>query len=308
MNATISPEFEDFTNNQRRPGFFAVYSSTVGSLTFALNVCLVMMVITLKLDKNSNRFLFLIELAAGGSLYGMFSALRSFMEIWMTYALPKAFKFLTIISTGGIHGATWNLVAVVVDQYILIAYPLQYHTIMTRKRAFGLVSGIAVLIIMNCSVMISIWDDSAHPAYYPNLPFWHHLSALIFLMVIPLGIITGLKFKTIMISRQHMRQIQDLQWTTQPTHLTGKIARRHWSGVVTTTLICAALVFSWLPMTMVFAWHVIFGVGFENETFTALNSHSACIYLTYGLWVPFIYVFRSPEMKQICANKRIRCS
>lgn len=283
------------------------YSIVVGILDFALNAALVAIILIFKLDHQSNRFLFITDLACGAALYGVTLSLSLILQKWGL----SHHKTTSILHIGGIQLAALNLTALVIDQYIFIAYPLRYHIIMSRWRAIGITAGIVLTCLLSCSVMGVVWDDSVSVSYFGNLPKWYHVFTLLALFITPLVVIVWMNLKTLQISRRHLQQIRNLPEHHLSDHATSGVSQRHWSGVITTSLICIALTISWTPLGGMMLWHVIDGafndVSMGNIPFTVYGLCASEIYVLYGIWIPLIYAIRSPEVRKLLRQLKKMC-
>lgn len=272
-----------------------------GSLNVVLNFLLILVIIFFKLDRDTNRFMFIAEFACGSVIFGSVSIIQVMLVMHSDY-MQTMCKVLLTIKIWGIQDTCLNLTAVVVDQYIFIACPLKYHQIMSRKRACVLATVLKAFSIFSCILVIILWDNSKDCDYLHNLPGWHHAVVISVMLVVPLTIIVFLQILTIRLSSHHMRQIQSESASNDAQR---EIARRHRNGVITTALICVLLVVTWLPPAPILIAHFGFDVAI-GPALRAVARTTTSLYYAYGLWTPLIYATRSPELRAVCLKLRKR--
>ncbi|ELU07744.1 hypothetical protein CAPTEDRAFT_193113 [Capitella teleta] len=283
-----------------------VYLVSVSSVNALMNFLLLIAILVTKLDRGSNRFIFIGDLAIGASVVGFSNTIEGCINLTnpSTSIQGNGCIALSILNMAGVHVGSLNLVTLVVDQYVLIAYPLRYQVVFRRKRACVLSVMIYTCVIGISASTALLWDTRVPCSYMHNLPMWHHSLTFFLVLVIPLLVVVILQVLTIRISRRHMRQIRNsgvCDSTSEESML-----RRHWTGVITNTLICVALILTWTPLVICFG--INFGFqDFKSNALSSFTYYAASSFQMYGIWLPLIYTLRSPQVKSLWSRLRARC-
>lgn len=280
--------------------FLGAIYLTVSTLDIVLNGGLITLITILNLDHDSNRFLFIMALASEAGSYGAVVIICTLLEHWKV----QVFKISCILISASTQGAALTLTAVVIDQYILIAHPLKYHCLMTRRMAVGIIAGIILVSALSCVAVEMLWDNPAVLTYYYNLPKWYHAIEFFIMLIAPILISATVQIKTIRISRRHLSQILDQPGCPRDSSHSDDIIRRYWSGVITTSLICLALILSWAPLGVLTVWYFIYSPEIGDQ-FIYFNLIASSMYSSYGIWTPLIYAVRSPEIRKVIKRLKI---
>ncbi|KAM5222022.1 adrenocorticotropic hormone receptor [Ctenodactylus gundi] len=169
-------------------------------------------------------------------------------------------------------GSIFSLSVIAADRYITIFHALQYHSIVTTRRS------IAVLAL--------IWAFCTGSGI-TMVAFSHHVpTVLAFTSLFPLMlvIILCLYVHMFLLARSHTR--------STPT-----LPRANTRGAITLTILLGVFIFCWAP----FILHILL------MTFCPNNPYCACymsLFQVNGMLImcnavidPFIYAFRSPELR-----------
>jgi uncharacterized membrane protein len=217
----------------------------------------------------------------------------------------KRLLSLYIITMAGIQAASLNLVALVTDQYVLIANPLRYHALSTQKVGWAVALSTLTIVCPFAGVTAHVWDETEGCNYAANLPDWHHFINYVLVIAFPLTVVLVLQVLTIRISRRHLRQIQAS--TAIEDGSDERMVKRHRRGVVTNALICGALLIDWTPITVAFFIKTADPSVVHFTWFQTFIDCAASLYKNYGVWLPLIYAARSPEFRHLCKKLKARC-
>ncbi|KAM6217881.1 adrenocorticotropic hormone receptor [Rhynchocyon petersi] len=170
-------------------------------------------------------------------------------------------------------GSIFSLSVIAVDRYITIFHALRYHSIMTMRRT-------AVILMM-------IWTFCTGSGITMVI-FSHHIpTVLTFTSLFPLMLvfILCLYIHMFLLAHSHIRKISTF-------------SRANMKGAITLTILLGIFIFCWAP----FVLHVLL------MTFCPNNPYCACymsLFQVNGMLImcnavidPFIYAFRSPELKE----------
>ncbi|XP_053104346.1 adrenocorticotropic hormone receptor isoform X2 [Hemicordylus capensis] len=183
--------------------------------------------------------------------------------------------FMFILS---LLGSIFSLLAIAADRYITIFYALQYHNIMTLKRALIILAVIWLLCAGSGIVMVIYSHETATVVSF---------SVLFGFMLI---FILCLYIHIFLLARSHARKIALLPTST--VH-----QRANMKGTITLTVLFGVFLCCWAP----FVLHMLL------MQFCPLNPYCVCyrsIFHVNGTLImcnavidPMIYAFRSPELR-----------
>ncbi|XP_017199777.2 adrenocorticotropic hormone receptor [Oryctolagus cuniculus] len=178
-------------------------------------------------------------------------------------------------------GSIFSLSAIAADRYITIFHSLQYHSIVTVRRA-----------LVTLTVLWALCTGSG----ITMVIFSHHIpTVLTFTSLFPLMLvfILCLYVHMFLLARSHARRISTLP-------------RANMRGAITLTILLGVFIVCWAP----FVLHVLL------MTFCPDNPYCACymsLFQVNGMLImcnavidPFIYAFRSPELRE-AFKKMIFC-
>ncbi|XP_057556332.1 adrenocorticotropic hormone receptor [Hippopotamus amphibius kiboko] len=179
-------------------------------------------------------------------------------------------------------GSICSLSVIAADRYATIFHALQYHRIVTSRRAL-----IVLAVIWACCTGSGI----------TIVTFSHHVPTVIaFTALFPvmLAFILCLYVHMFLLARSHARR-------------TSTLPRANMRGAVTLTVLLGVFIFCWAP----FVLHVLL------MTFCPADPYCACymsLFQVNGMLImcnavidPFIYAFRSPELRD-AFKKMIFCN
>ncbi|XP_038603190.1 adrenocorticotropic hormone receptor [Tachyglossus aculeatus] len=236
---------------------------------------------------HSPMYLFICSLAVSdmlGSLYKIFENILIILKN-MGYLGPPgdfettmddAIDSLFILS---LLGSIFSLSVIAADRYITIFHALQYHSIMTKRRALIILAGIWTLSAGSCVTMI---------VFTYHVPTVISFTALFPIMLV---FILCLYIHMFLLARSHAKKIVAL-----PSAVVSQ--RANMKGAITLTILLGVFLCCWAP----FILHLLL------VTFCPQNPYCACymsIFQVNGTLImcnsiidPLIYAFRSPELRR----------
>jgi hypothetical protein len=279
----------------------SIFSVVISCLTILLNVILLSLIVFFKLHRQSNRFFFVADL----SLCAIFWSLTVPIRESLMQTNPDVYnrhsgllcKLLSVLNFGGLQIEFSNLIAIVTDQHVMIASPYKYNQFLSKHRAICISLATFLLPAANCTLIGLSWDSSKSCFSYESVAKWATaivMTQSIAMLIAPIVV----QLLTVRIARKQMRQLQ-----SGPCEVPAETVRRHWSGVITTALLCLMIVLSWVVGTYTILWSMIIGQP-EMTKLLKLTEIAAYMNLPHGIWVPLIYAIRSPELKPIYAKFR----
>ncbi|XP_077634368.1 adrenocorticotropic hormone receptor [Crocuta crocuta] len=252
------------------------------------------LMVLLAVIKNKNlqspMYLFICSLAISDMLGSLYKILENILIMFrnMGYLKPRgnfettADDIIDSLFILSLLGSIFSLSVIAADRYLTIFHALQYHSIVTMRRA------IVVLMV--------IWTSCISSAITMVI-FSHHIPTVItFTSLFPLMLIfiLCLYVHMFLLARSHARKI-----------LT--IPRTNMKGAITLTILLGVFIFCWAP----FVLHILL------MTFCPNNPYCACymsLFQVNGMLImcnavidPFIYAFRSPELRN-AFKKMIVCN
>ncbi|XP_040334411.1 adrenocorticotropic hormone receptor [Herpailurus yagouaroundi] len=252
------------------------------------------LMVLLAVMKNKNlqspMYFFICSLAISDMLGSLYKILENILIMFrnMGYLKPRgnfettADDIIDSLFILSLLGSIFSLSVIAVDRYLTIFHALQYHSIVTMRRA------IVVLMV--------IWVSCTGSAITMVI-FSHHIPTVItFTSLFPLMLvfILCLYVHMFLLARSHARKILTLP-------------RANMKGAITLTILLGVFIFCWAP----FVLHILL------MTFCPNNPYCACymsLFQVNGMLImcnavidPFIYAFRSQELRD-AFKKMILCS
>ncbi|KAM7126816.1 adrenocorticotropic hormone receptor isoform 1-T2 [Molossus nigricans] len=252
------------------------------------------LIVLLAVIKNKNlqtpMYFFICSLAVSDMLGSLYKILENILIMFrhMGYLKPRgnfettADDIIDSLFILSLLGSIFSLSVIAIDRYITIFHALQYHSIVTVRRAT-----VVLMVIWTCCTCSGI----------TMVIFSHHIpTVLTFTSLFPvmLVFILCLYVHMFLLARSHARKISLLP-------------RANMKGAITLTILLGVFIFCWAP----FVFHVLL------MTFCPNNPYCVCymsLFQVNGMLImcnavidPFIYAFRSPELKE-AFKKMIFCS
>ncbi|XP_014692808.1 adrenocorticotropic hormone receptor [Equus asinus] len=252
------------------------------------------LMILLAVIKNKNlqspMYFFICSLAISDMLGSLYKILENILIMFRNtgYLKPRsnfettADDIIDSLFILSLLGSIFSLSVIAVDRYITIFHALQYHSIVTMHRAI-----VVLIVIWTCCLGSGI----------AMVIFSHHIPTVItFTSLFPLMLvfILCLYVHMFLLARSHARKISTL-------------SRGNMKGAITLTILLGVFIFCWAP----FVLHVLL------MTFCPNNPYCVCymsLFQVNGMLImcnavidPFIYAFRSPELRE-AFKKMIFCN
>ncbi|XP_016052844.1 PREDICTED: adrenocorticotropic hormone receptor [Miniopterus natalensis] len=252
------------------------------------------LIVLLAVIRNKNlqapMYFFICSLAVSDMLGSLYKILENILIMLrnMGYLKPHgnfettADDIVDSLFVFSLLGSISSLSVIAADRYLTIFHALQYHSIVTTRRALA--------------VLTVIWTCCAGSGVAMVI-FSHHIPTVItFTSLFPLMLvfILGLYVHMFLLARSHARKIATLP-------------RANMKGAITLTILLGVFIFCWAP----FVLHVLL------MTFCPNNPYCACymsLFQVNGMLImcnavidPFIYAFRSPELRE-AFKQMIFCS
>ncbi|MEE6511908.1 hypothetical protein FKM82_018760 [Ascaphus truei] len=173
-----------------------------------------------------------------------------------------------------------SLLSIAVDRYFTIFYALQYHNIMTVKRA---------VIIITCIWTACSISGVLFIIYYDSTVVIICLISIIFTM---LALMASLYVHMFMLARLHMKRIAVLPGT-------GTIRQgTNMKGAITLTILLGVFIVCWAP----FFLHLIFYISCPQNPYCVCFMSHFNVYLILIMFNsvidPLIYALRSQELRK----------
>ncbi|ELK15028.1 adrenocorticotropic hormone receptor [Pteropus alecto] len=251
------------------------------------------LIVLLAVIKNKNlqapMYFFICSLAISDMLGSLYKILENTLIMFgnMGYLKPRgnfettADDIIDSLFILSLLGSIFSLSVIAADRYITIFHALQYHSIVTMRRTI-----VILTVIWTCCICSGI----------TMVLFSHHIPTVItFTSLFPLMLvfILCLYVHMLLLAHSHARKISTLP-------------RANMKGVITLTILLGVFIFCWAP----FVLHVLL------MTFCPNNPYCACymsLFQVNGMLImcnavidPFIYAFRSPELRE-AFKKMIFC-
>ncbi|XP_004620189.1 adrenocorticotropic hormone receptor [Sorex araneus] len=260
------------------------------SIIGVLENLLVLLAVIKNKNLQSPMYFFICSLAISDMLGSLYKILENILIMVrnMGYLKPRgsfettADDIIDSLFILSLLGSICSLSVIAADRYITIFHALQYHNIVTTRRA------IVTLVI--------IWAGCTGTGIV-MVVFSHHVPTVItFTSLFPLMLvfILCLYVHMFLLARSHARKISALPGTNM-------------KGAITLTILLGIFIFCWAP----FVLHILL------MTFCPNNPYCACymsLFQVNGMLImcnavvdPFIYAFRSPELRG-AFRKMILCS
>ncbi|KAM4705721.1 melanocortin receptor 4 [Rhinophrynus dorsalis] len=173
-----------------------------------------------------------------------------------------------------------SLLSIAVDRYFTIFYALQYHNIITVRRA---------VVIITCIWTACSVSGVLFIIYYDSAVVIICLVGLIFTM---LALMASLYVHMFMLARLHMKRIAVLPGTNAIRQVTNM------KGAITLTILLGVFVVCWAP----FFLHLIFYISCPQNPYCVCFMSHFNVYLVLimcnSVIDPLIYALRSQELRK----------
>ncbi|XP_034552860.1 adrenocorticotropic hormone receptor [Notolabrus celidotus] len=192
-------------------------------------------------------------------------------------------------------GSIFSFMAIAVDRYITIFHALQYHNIMTMRRA-GVILGVIWTTCGVCAVLMVQFFASKFI-----------MICFVVFFFVSLVIICFLYVYMFMLARSHARKIAAL-----PCGGEVRKCRRQWwrgsmRGALTLTILFGTFVVCWAPFFLHLTIIMVCPLNPYCECYRSLFQLHVVLMMSHALIDPAIYAFRSIELRHTF-RKMLFCS
>uniref|UniRef100_A0A8D0B2G3 Adrenocorticotropic hormone receptor n=1 Tax=Salvator merianae TaxID=96440 RepID=A0A8D0B2G3_SALMN len=260
--------------------------------TIAILGILENLLVLIAVGKNKNlhcpMYIFICNLAVSDMLGSLYKTLETIFYIIFCktriHTCQEAFvrtlddivDFMFILS---LLGSIFSLSVIAADRYITIFYALQYHNIMTPKRALVILVIIWVFCVGGGLAMVFFSYE------IPTVVFFTVLFCFMFIFILCLNI------HMFLLARSHAKKI-----ALQPTNSAHQ--RTNMKGVVTITVLFGVFLCCWVP----FLLHMLL-VQFCPENpycicYMSIFPINGTLIMCNAVIDPVIYAFRNPELRR----------
>ncbi|KAG8447093.1 hypothetical protein GDO86_014519 [Hymenochirus boettgeri] len=292
VNATLDFNETLLLNNLSTIGFCEqVLIKTEVFLTLGIISLLENILVILAILKNKNlhspMYFFLCSLAVADMLVSVSNALETIVIAiqnkylvigdYLLQHLDDVFDSMICIS---LVASICNLLVIAIDRYITIFYALRYHSIMTVKKAIGLIVVIWTSCII-CGIVFIVYSESKTV-----------IVCLIIMFFTMLVLMATMYVHMFLFARLHVKRIAALP-------VDGVVQQRTcMKGAITITILLGVFVVCWAP----FFLHLILIISCPSNSYCVCYTSYFNTYLILimcnSIIDPLIYAFRSLEMRK----------
>ncbi|XP_058895173.1 melanocortin receptor 3 [Kogia breviceps] len=269
----------------------------LGIISLLENI-LVILAVLRNSNLHSPMYLFLCSLAVADMLVSVSNALETAMiavvhSDYLTFEdqllrhMDNVFDSMICIS---LVASICNLLAIAVDRYVSIFYALRYHSVMTARRALGLIAAIWLCCGV-CGVAFIVHSESKTV-----------IACLVTMFLGMLLLMGTLYVHMFLFARLHAKRIAALPpavGAAPPQHSCVR-------GAATITILLGVFVFCWAP----FFLHLVLIITCPTNPYCVCYTAHFNTYLVLimcnSIIDPLIYAFRSPELRN--TFKEMLCS
>lgn len=253
------------------------------------------------------KFVLMINLAVTDIILGLMLVVLHPLDHWVLSGSFSSTPFclFEVITSEILYSATMlSIIAIVLERYLKVVYPLKYHGFVTSRT---MLVGIATIWILSfLHSLLALIGINLEVIEQTQCSFLHVASrgflmySVIFQFVIPTTTVLVLHVKIIKIALAHGRQIgvQQGEIVQQAVH------QHQWKTILTVIIVTATLIACWLPYQII-ALIKIFDPRVMAESWTLYAAEvSYVVYYINSLLSPVIRSRRYPEIRN---DVDVRC-
>uniref|UniRef100_A0A4W3JCY5 Melanocyte-stimulating hormone receptor n=1 Tax=Callorhinchus milii TaxID=7868 RepID=A0A4W3JCY5_CALMI len=267
---------------------------SLGIVSLVENI-LVMTAIIKNRNLHSPMHYFICCLAAADMLVSVSNMVETIVLILMergvmvvqNYLLKQIDNLIDMMICSSMVSSLSFLGAIAADRYITIFYALRYHTIMTTRRAVGVMVGIWVVSITSSAIFIVYSENSAVVIC---------LISFFFVMVIFMG---ALYLHMFTLARIHAKRIM-AQHKKRTLHQATSM-----KGAITLTILLGVFLICWSPFFLHLILIILCPTNPYCQCFTSHFNMFLILIICNSVIDPIIYAFRSQELR--CTLKELIC-
>ncbi|KAM8967298.1 melanocortin receptor 4 [Pelodytes ibericus] len=256
-------------------------------ITSLLENILVICAISRNRNLHSPMYFFICSLAVADLLVSVSNGFETVIITLFNNTDKKAHYFIVNIDNvldsvicSSLLASIFSLLSIAVDRYFTIFYALQYHNIITVKRA---------VVIITCIWSMCSISGALFIIYYDSNVVIICLISIIFTM---LALMASLYVHMFMLARLHMKRIAVLSGSGTVRQGTNM------KGAITLTILIGVFVVCWSP----FFLHLIFYISCPQNPYCLCFMSHFNIYLILimcnSVIDPLIYALRSQELRK----------
>ncbi|XP_063309118.1 adrenocorticotropic hormone receptor [Pelobates fuscus] len=270
-------------------------------LTISMVGVLENLMVLIAIVKNKNlhlpMYLFICSLAVSDMLASFYKLLETVMIILAINGyLEKSGSFerkmddvMDWIFALCLLGSIFSLSAIAADRYITIFHALRYHNIMTLRRA-SLILAVIWIFCGGFGIVI--------------INFFHNVATImcfIVMFVLLLVFIVCLYIHMFLLAQSHAKKIASLsgQWNSVQQRVNMK-------GTITLIILIGVFICCWSPFFLHLFLYVFCPSNPYCSCYMTTLSVNATLIICNSIIDPFIYAFRSPELR-ITFKKMLCC-
>ncbi|XP_036274891.1 melanocortin receptor 3 [Pipistrellus kuhlii] len=274
-----------------QPGVFLA----LGTVSLLENI-LVILAVARNSNLHSPMYFFLCSLAAADMLVSVSNALETIMiAVVDSGALALGDRFVQHMDNVfdsmiciSLVASICNLLAIAVDRYVTIFYALRYHSIVTARRARGLIA-VVWLCCGVCGVVFIVYSESKTVIVC--------LVTLFFAMLLLMGTLYVHMF---LFARLHLRRIAALPAAADgaaPQQQQQQQQHSCLKGAITISILLGVFVVCWAPFFLHLVLIITCPTNPSCVCYAAHFNTYLVLIMCNSVIDPLIYAFRSPELR-----------
>ena len=207
-------------------------------------------------------------------------------------------KFSTTTYSVIIFVSTLTLLAITLDRYLFISYPLKYPLMVTWRRTYGVLLCIWVSALLYSPVTV-VYTEPTKVRAICFTPYIIYLSGTLIFAFIPIGLILYFNYKLFKIARSHVRRIQSSNGTSSTSSCASEMSlslriKREIRTVKTFVIVVGVLLFCLFPFTITLLLNSLVGYQLVPLSVMILLGDLA---VANSILNPIIYSMRHKEYR-----------
>ncbi len=163
-------------------------------------------------------------------------------------------KFYSTTNSAMICVSTLTLLAITLDRYLFISYPLKYPLMVTWRRTYGVLLCIWVSALLYSPVFV-VFTEPTKVRAICSTPYIIVVIGAVIYVFIPIGVILYFNYKIFKIARSHVRRIQSSNGTSSTSSCAFEMSlsfriKREIRTMKTFVIVVGVLLFCLFPYTI----------------------------------------------------------